>query len=90
MENWKEKKGWFSIMEKRILDILYEINDSIRGNESENLFVKGLLDSFELVNLVVELEDAFDIEIDPEDVVPDNFASIKQITQLIEKMVNNG
>ena len=33
----------------------------------------------------MELEDAFQIEIDPEDVIPENFRTLKDIVNLIEK-----
>lgn len=47
-----------------------------------------LVDSFEVVNIVMELEEAFDIEIDAEDVVAENFQTVDTIVALVEKTVN--
>ena len=46
----------------------------------------GILESFDIVALVGELSDAFDIELHVEDLVPDNFNSIEGMMELIEKL----
>ncbi len=55
---------------------------------SERLVSDGILDSLDIMNLIMELESGFDIEIDPEDVVSENFESVEAITALIEKCRN--
>lgn len=75
-------------MRERILKVLIEANKEIENNPDANFLTEGLLDSFEIVNLVMDLEDEFEIEIDPEDVIPDNFDTLDAITMLIEKVVN--
>ena len=49
---------------------------------------KGLLTSMEVVQLVMELNDAFDIEISPIDIVPENFSSLDAINKLVEKCLD--
>ena len=46
----------------------------------------GVLDSFDIVALVGELNDAFDIEIKPNNLVPENFNSAKAMMALIEQL----
>lgn len=74
-------------MEDKILEILAEINEDIYKYEGENLFDAGLMDSLQAVDLVAELEDAFDIEIDAQYVVEENFKSKKAIIALVKKLM---
>ena len=46
----------------------------------------GVLDSFDIVALVGELNDAFDIEIKPNNLVPENFNSAEAMMALIEQL----
>lgn len=74
-------------MKEKIIEILCEVNNRIGQNLEADLLASGLLDSYEIVNLVVELEDAFDIEIDPELVIPENFQTVDSIVKLMEGIV---
>ena len=53
--------------------------------DSKGLVTDGILASFDIINLVTELEGAFDIEIDPEDVTAENFESVDAIADLVER-----
>ena len=75
-------------MQRKIWEILNEINPKIEENVEEDLLEAGLIDSFQIVNIVTELENEFEIEIDPELIIPDNFNTIESITKLIEKIIN--
>ncbi len=74
-------------MEEKILKILCEINDEIASYNGDNLFEAGLLDSFQVIDLVAELEDVFDVEIDAAYVVEENFATKDAIVALMEQLV---
>ncbi|MBD5542613.1 MAG: acyl carrier protein [Lachnospiraceae bacterium] len=71
-------------MEEKIIEILTEIDKDIETYEGDNLFDAGLLDSFQVIELVSELEDAFDIEIDAKYVVEENFLSKDAIFALVK------
>ena len=73
-------------LEEKIMEILTEVNDEIAGFEGDNLFEAGLLDSFQVIDVVAELEDAFDIEIDAAYVVEENFATIDAIVTLMRQL----
>ena len=49
------------------------------------LLESGAIDSLELFKLVAHLEDTFDIEINPEEIVPANFANIQMIVALVQR-----
>lgn len=72
-------------MQRKIWEILNAINPKIEENAEMDLLESGLIDSFVIVNIVMELENEFEIEIDPELITPDNFRTINSIVKLIEK-----
>lgn len=68
-----------------ILAILKELKDDVDFESSKDFVEDGLLDSFDVVNLVGELEDNMDIEISGRDIVPENFVSVEAIENMLEK-----
>lgn len=68
---------------EEIINILKEIRPEIDVT-SNSLVDDGLLDSFDIVTLVSELIDNFNVEISVEDIMPDNFNSVEAINKLIE------
>ena len=73
-------------MREKVLKVLNEINPDIGGNPDENLLDAGFIDSFEIINIVMALEEAFNIEIDPELIVSENFQTVDSIVKLLERM----
>ena len=67
-----------------LLRILNEIDDSIDWENEAALIDDRLLDSFGVISLVSELEDAFDIELEASEIVPENFNSVEAIWKMIE------
>jgi acyl carrier protein len=51
--------------------------------EDDRQLLNGVLDSLGLMQLVAYLEDEFDVDIDDQDMVADNFKDISRITILI-------
>ena len=73
-------------MRKKVMEALYRINPKITEHTDEDLIEAGFIDSFEIVNLVVELEDIFCMDIDPEEILPDNFQTVNAIINLMERL----
>ena len=69
-----------------LMEILNELRPDVDFANETALITDGILDSFDIVALVGELNDAFDIEIKPNNLVPDNFNSAKAMMALIEKL----
>ena len=72
-------------MQTKILEILSGLRPEFDFTSSSDFIVDGMLDSFDIVSLVTELEESFNITIDGEDIIPDNFSSVDAIITLIEK-----
>ena len=70
---------------EKLLEILEDIQPGVDYENTSNLVTGGFLKSFEILSLVSEIEEEFDVEIDVEDVVPENFESVSAILSLIEK-----
>lgn len=69
---------------EQVLQILAEIRPDVDFTKVDNLMEGGVLDSFDIVALVGELCDAFDVEIGVEDLVPENFYSVESIWNMIQ------
>lgn len=72
-------------MEKDIYKILNELRPEFDFTTSKDFIEDGLLDSFDVVALVTELETKFNCLIDALDIVPENFTSIEQIIAVVRK-----
>ena len=72
-------------MKEQILDILKEICPGIDFDRETALIDDGLVDSLDIVSIVTELMDTFDVEISVEDLQPENFNTVDAIVELIER-----
>lgn len=76
-------------MKDLVKKALVEVNENTRDKlDSNTLISDGVLDSLDIMNLIIKLEEEFEIEIDPEDVLSENFESIDTIVALINKCKN--
>lgn len=72
-------------MREKVIQILSELRPEFDFNDSLNFMEEGMLDSFDIINLVTALDQEFGISIDGIDVLPDNFSTIDRIIGLVEK-----
>ena len=73
---------------EKILEILNSIRDDIDYENEDKLIDNGVLDSFDIVSIVGELCDAYDITITVDDMEPENFNSAEAIHNLVERLVD--
>lgn len=72
-------------MRDRIIKILNDVRPEFDFGTETNFISQGLLDSFDLVTLVTELDESFGISIDGTDILPENFESTEAIEALLKK-----
>ncbi|MDO4165909.1 MAG: phosphopantetheine-binding protein [Eubacteriales bacterium] len=71
-----------------ILDILRELHEDIDFEAEEKMVDDKVLDSFDLVTLVTELGEEFDVEITAKDFVAENFNSVDSLTGMIARLLD--
>jgi len=72
-------------MKETILKILTEIRPEFDYSKSLNFIEEGMLDSFDIIQLVDALDNTYGISIEGTDIIPENFANVNSITQLLIK-----
>lgn len=72
-------------MKEKIREILVDIRPEYDFSGDENFIESGMLDSFDVLTLVADLEEKFGVKIDGGDILPENFGSIEAIENLIVK-----
>jgi len=72
---------------ERIIALIGEISPYEDIGEDTQLIESGIIDSLSLVILISLLEEEFDVEINEEEFVAVNFASVSAIERLIRKIV---
>lgn len=70
-------------IEKKIMDIIKEINEEIEIDESTLLLEEEVLDSVSMLYLVTELENEYKIQIPLDAVTEDNFKNIDSIVKYV-------
>jgi acyl carrier protein len=77
-------------MKEQLMEILEELRPDVDFEMETALIDDGILGSFDIVSLVGELNDSFDIEINVDDLLPENFNSAEAMLELIEKLQEEG
>lgn len=71
---------------EELLKILSELHPDVDFETQENLIDDMILDSFDIVTLISEISENFDVTISAEHIVPENFNSAKALYALIQKL----
>ena len=69
-----------------LMEILENLHPEIDFNTCETLIDDGLIDSFDIVTIIAEINEEYDVVIPAEEIVPDNFNSAKALYALIQKL----
>lgn len=75
-------------MREKLFQILNELRPDIDFDQPAKLIDDKILDSFDIVSLVGELNDTFEVEINIEELTPDNFNTPDAMLDLINKLLN--
>lgn len=72
---------------EELLNILAELHPDVDFATEEHLIDDKILDSFDIVTLVAEIDSAFDVAIPAEELIPENFNSAKALYALVERLM---
>ncbi len=68
---------------EKLLTILQDLHPEVDFTAEDRLIDKGILDSFDIVSLVAEIDAVFDVQIPAEALIPENFNSAHALHALI-------
>ena len=71
---------------ERLIEILEEVKPDVDYATEKALIDDGIIESLELMQLISELENEYDIEIEMENLIPENFNSAEAIMALVESL----
>ena len=84
-------KGMIVKMREEILELIVRLtgNVELRENDNFDLIEDDILDSLAFIQLISELEDKFDIEIQPTQIDVDTWRSVDGIVRMVEGVERN-
>ena len=71
---------------EKLLEILEDIQPDADYETCTTLIDDGILDSFAILSIVAELEDTFDVQVNPAEIVPENFNSAQALWNMVQKL----
>lgn len=71
---------------EELLEILNQMHPDVDFEIEDDLIGNGVLDSLDIVTLITEINDTFDVSIPAEEVIPENFSSVDAIWELIRRL----
>lgn len=69
-----------------LLEILEDLHDDVDFTTCTTLIDDKILDSFDIVTIVAEVNNVFDVQIPAQELKPENFNSAKSLYALIERL----
>lgn len=73
------------IIKKFIVDEIISNNSKNNLNYEDSLIEAGVIDSLGIMKMLAFLDEQFSISIEDQEVIPENFETIKAISDLVEK-----
>ena len=71
---------------EQLIELLQNLHPDIDFETYEGLVDDGILDSLDIVTLITDINDAFDVSIPAEEILPENFNSAEALWDLIERL----
>lgn len=78
------------MMKEQIIEILEDIQPEADYETCQTLIDDHILTSLDVLSLVAELEDEFDVTIPTVEIVPSNFNSVDAIAAMVERLQEEG
>ena len=69
-----------------LLEILQEMHPEVDYLTHTTLIDDKVIDSFDVITLVAEINDRMDVSIPPEEIIPENFNSYAALKALVDKL----
>lgn len=73
-------------IDKRVFDIMSRTEPALLTYEGSSMLTDGIIDSFQLIEILNEIEESFGIEVDAEFVVAERFANRHTVAALVREI----
>lgn len=73
-------------MKEKVLKILKEVRPDVDFEKEKRLIDDGILDSFDIISIVSDLNEDFDIDISADELEPENFNTLDAIVVLVQSL----
>jgi D-alanine--poly(phosphoribitol) ligase subunit 2 len=78
------------MMKEQIIEILEDIQPEADYETCQTLIDDHILTSLDVLSLVAELEDEFDVTIPTVEIIPSNFNSVDAIVAMVDRLQEEG
>lgn len=72
-----------------LLQILKGLHPDVDFMTCDDLVDGGVIDSFDIISLIAEIDNTFDVQIPAEEIVPENFNSAQALHALITRLAED-
>jgi len=71
-----------------LIAILEDLHSDVDFTTHEALIDESILDSFDIITIIAEIDSEFDVAIPAEEIIPENFNSAKALYALVERLLD--
>lgn len=73
-------------MKEQVLKILKSVRKDVDFEQATALIDDNVLDSFDIISIVSDLNEAFDVDITADELEPENFNTLDAIVELVKSL----
>ena len=71
---------------EELIDILKDVRDDVDFENCTTLIDDGILNSFDILQIISALNDEYDISIPASEIIPKNFNSAKALYEMVQRL----
>ena len=73
---------------EELMNILEELRPDVDFENETGLIANGILDSFDIITIISEINEEFDVVIPAEEIIPENFNSAQALHELVTRLAD--
>lgn len=74
---------------EKLLEILQELHPDVDYSSCESLINDKILDSFDIITIITQINTEFDVAVPASEIIPENFNSAKALWALVERLLDD-
>lgn len=69
-----------------LMEILQDLHPEVDFETEKNLIDNKILDSFDIITIISEIADNFDVTVPAKEIIPENFNSMEALWEMITRL----